>query len=131
MHKFLIWALLGMITVSCSLNRINKLENIPYMEEWFLGEMPEKQLNVFASRKKGKAKPVLLFIHGGSWRSGNKDIYGFFGRRMARRGVVTVIMDYPLSPEYKVHAMAKASAKAVNWITENVCSGACPGFCRK
>lgn len=120
MHKFFIWVLLGILTASCSLTRIQKFENIPYMVEGFLGELPEKRLDVFAPRKNKQPKPVLLFIHGGSWRSGNKDMYGFLGRRMARRGVVTVIINYPLSPEYKVHAMAKASAKAVNWIAENI-----------
>tara|TARA_R100000482_G_C5081801_1_gene126448 strand:- start:204 stop:851 length:648 start_codon:yes stop_codon:yes gene_type:complete len=39
---------------------------------------------------------------------------------MARRKVVTVIIDYPLAPDYQVPAMEKASALAVKWVFENI-----------
>jgi acetyl esterase/lipase len=90
------------------------------MEKGFLGNLPEKQLNVFAPKKADGSNNVLLFIHGGSWESGNKDIYNFLGARLARKGIVAVIIDYPLSPDYQVHDMAKASAHAVKWTKENI-----------
>jgi acetyl esterase/lipase len=105
---------------SCTLNRVSKDMNISYMEEGFLGELPEKQLNVFAPRNQNYTYPVMLFIHGGSWRSGNKELYTRLGMRFARRKVVMVIIDYPLAPQYKVNAMAIASAKAVHWVQENI-----------
>jgi acetyl esterase/lipase len=107
---------------SCSLNRVSRSMDITYMEEGFLGELPEKQLNVFAPRNQKYTYPVMLFIHGGSWRSGKKELYMRLGNRFARRKVVMVIMDYPLAPGYKVHAMAKASAKGVQWVQENIAS---------
>ncbi|GAA0878265.1 hypothetical protein GCM10009119_12330 [Algoriphagus jejuensis] len=39
---------------------------------------------------------------------------------MARRKVVTVVIDYPLAPDYKVYTMEKAVVQAVNWIEENI-----------
>lgn len=115
------WILLVLISFSsCSLNRVSRAMDITYMEEGFLGELPKKQLNVFAPRNKKYTYPVMLFIHGGSWRSGKKELYTRVGNRFARRKVVMVIMDYPLAPEYKVHAMAKASAKGVQWVQENI-----------
>jgi dipeptidyl aminopeptidase/acylaminoacyl peptidase len=63
---------------------------------------------------------VLIFIHGGSWHSGRKEIYDFMGSRLARRGVVTVIIDYPLAPDYKVPAMEKASILAVKWVRDTI-----------
>lgn len=105
---------------SCSFKGVTRSKNITYMEEGFAGNLPEKKLNVFAPKKANGDQNVLLFIHGGSWDSGNKDIYDFFGNRLARKDVVAVVMDYPLSPDYQVHDMAKASAKAVQWIQENI-----------
>lgn len=102
---------------ACSLKRVERFKDIPYMTA--SDSLPEKTLNVFQP-KKAKDAPVLLFIHGGSWNSGNKEIYNFLGTRFAKKGVVTVIMDYPLSPEYQVQSMALASAQAVNWMHESI-----------
>lgn len=112
--------ILLVIFSGCSLNRVTRSMDITYMEDGFLGDLPEKQLNVFAPRNQKYTYPVMLFIHGGSWRSGKKELYTRIGNRFARRKVVMVIMDYPLAPEYKVHAMAKATAKGVEWIQENI-----------
>jgi len=117
-HVF--YCLIIFLFASCSFRGITVSENITYMEKGYLDEMPEKQLNIFSPKKIKEALPVLVFIHGGSWRSGSKEKYGLVGRRWARRNIVTVIIDYPLSPEYKIHTMAKASAKALNWVEENI-----------
>ncbi len=90
------------------------------MEKGFLNTLPEKQLNIFSPKQADGQNDVLIFIHGGSWNSGNKDIYDFLGNRFAKKGIVTVIIDYPLSPEYQVHDMAKASSQAVKWVHENI-----------
>ncbi|GHB41353.1 alpha/beta hydrolase [Mongoliitalea lutea] len=102
---------------ACSLKRVERFKDITYLTA--SDSLPEKKLNVFKP-KKSKDAPVLLFIHGGSWDSGDKEIYNFLGTRFAKKGVVTVIMDYPLSPEYQVQSMALASAQAVNWMHESI-----------
>ncbi|WP_439483686.1 alpha/beta hydrolase [Cyclobacterium plantarum] len=128
MGNFVLWFFLGFILTSCSLRGITVSENITYMEEGFLGEMPQKQLNIFYPKKITDPLPVLVFIHGGSWRSGSKERYGVLGRRMSRREIVTVIIDYPLSPEYKIHTMGMAVAKALDWVSENISAyGGDPG----
>lgn len=102
---------------SCAFKSITRTKNLIYLES--SSELPEKQLNIFAPKKAEKA-PVLIFIHGGSWNSGRKEIYDFMGSRLARRGVVTVIIDYPLAPAYQLPVMEKASAKAIKWVKENI-----------
>lgn len=118
--RLLIYSFFLVLCGSCSLRGITVSENITYMEDGYLGELPEKRLNVFRPKKINEALPVLVFIHGGSWRSGSKEKYSLVGRRWARRNIVTVIIDYPLSPEYKIHSMGKATAKALNWVDENI-----------
>ena len=77
------------------------------------------KLNVFSS-KKGKKMPVLIFVHGGNWNSGSKDQYGFFGRNFARKGIVTVIPDYTLSPLADYDAMTAQIAAVIQWTKQNV-----------
>ena len=109
--------LLISISYSCAFRRITRTKEITYLQAG--DSLPEKQLNVFSPKKKGDY-PVLLFVHGGSWNSGNKEIYDFFGSRMARRKVVTVVIDYPLAPDYKIYSMEKAVVEAVSWIQDSI-----------
>ncbi|RAJ22167.1 alpha/beta hydrolase [Pedobacter cryoconitis] len=79
-----------------------------------------RQLDVFYQKDITKAKDVVVFIHGGSWSSGKKDIYWWLGRNLARKGVVTVNINYGLSPAYKFERMAEDCAQAVKWVKEHV-----------
>ena len=106
-------------TSSCAFKRIHREKNIIYMKTDSTRSIPSQMLTVF-SPKKPVDKNVLIFIHGGSWRSGNKNLYSFFGSRMARKGVVTVIINYPLSPVGDFNDMAYASATSVKWVYENI-----------
>ena len=116
-QRIILGILLLSLFDSCAFRRISRTKEITYLQAG--DSLPEKQLNVFAPKKAGNY-PVMLFVHGGSWNSGKKEIYDFFGSRMARRKVVTVVIDYPLAPEYKVDAMEKAVVQAVNWTSENI-----------
>jgi acetyl esterase/lipase len=78
-------------------------------------------LDVYAPKKKAATPyPVVVFIHGGGWSSGNKNIYSFIGRRLAKQGVVAVVVNYRLSPQVEVPAMADDCARAVVWTTEHI-----------
>lgn len=117
MKQFLLTLTFITLLSSCAFKSITRSKEINYLQQ--SASLPEKNLNVFAPKKAEKA-PVLIFIHGGSWNSGRKEIYDFMGSRLARRGVVTVIIDYPLAPAYQLPAMEKASAKAIKWVKENI-----------
>jgi acetyl esterase/lipase len=96
-----------------------KISDISYLKssKAFLESFPE--LNVFKTRK-SKNNPVVIFIHGGYWNEGNKDIYGFLGRNFAKKGIVTVIPNYTLSPDGSYDTMAKEVAAAIKWTYENI-----------
>jgi acetyl esterase/lipase len=63
---------------------------------------------------------VVVFIHGGNWDSGSKNIYTFIGRRLAKQGVVAVIINYRLAPQVQVGAMAEDCARAVRWTVQHI-----------
>lgn len=121
--KFFIYISLGAILVfwsSCSFRGVSRSKNVTYLEAYQIDSVPEQSLNIFAPRRPKELKNVFVFIHGGNWNSGRKEIYSFLGNRMARKGVVAVIIDYPLSPEATYKEMAQSSASAVSWIYENI-----------
>lgn len=63
--------------------------------------------------------PVLMFVHGGSWKSGNKNLYGYLGRSLARRGLLFVAINYRLSPAVKHPAHIEDVARAAAWLKAN------------
>lgn len=97
--------------------QIRKKKDITYIE----GSKSERQqLDVYYPKDTKKKKDVFVFFHGGSWRSGKKDTYKFFGKRMARKGFVTVIANYTLAPKADYHMMADDASKAVRWVYNNI-----------
>ena len=81
------------------------------------------RLDVYEPTKEATApRPVVLFIHGGSWNSGGKDdfIYKAIGRRLAKNGFVGVVISYRLSPQVQVPQQADDCARALAWTVANI-----------
>ncbi|MBC7778597.1 MAG: alpha/beta hydrolase [Proteobacteria bacterium] len=83
------------------------------------GTHPRQQLDVYAPLDTKTPAPVLVFIYGGNWNSGNRDFYRFVGEAFAARGIVTVIPDYRLYPEVKFPDFLVDSANATRWAIDN------------
>ena len=79
-----------------------------------------RQLNVYHKTKVDTAQDVVIFVHGGSWSSGKKDIYWWLGRNFARKGVVAVTINYGLAPDNQYGQMAIDCATAVKWVKNNI-----------
>jgi arylformamidase len=96
-----------------------KIADISYLKksEALINSFPE--LNVFQTQTSEKS-PVVIFIHGGYWTSGNKDIYSFLGRNFGKKKIVTVIPNYTLSPNGNYDTMAKEVAAAIQWTSNNI-----------
>ena len=58
-------------------------------------------LDVYEPKHARPGAPVVVFVYGGSWDSGEKAMYRFVGKVLASRGFVTVIPDYRLYPAVK------------------------------
>jgi acetyl esterase/lipase len=80
------------------------------------------RLDVYSPSKKpsGAGYAVVLYIHGGSWDSGSKNLYFFIGRKLARQGVVAVLVNYRLAPQFQVPQMADDCARALTWTTQHI-----------
>lgn len=56
-------------------------------------------LNVFAPEAVGSGRPVMVFVHGGSFVAGSKDASIYDGSAFARDGVVCVVINYRVGIE--------------------------------
>ena len=79
-------------------------------------EYPNKKdrLDVYAP-KNAKGAPVVVSIHGGALREGDKSGQAFVGQRFAAAGFVTMVINYRLSPSVSHPAHVEDAAHAVAW----------------
>ena len=85
------------------------------------GSDARQQLDIYAPLGRTEAAhPVLIFFHGGSWRDGEREGYGFVGRTFASRGFVTVIADYRKSPKVRFPAFVQDTAATIAWVHTNI-----------
>ena len=64
--------------------------------------------------------PVLLFIHGGAWVSGDRRLYTSVGRVFAKNGVGTAVISYRLSPAVQHPAHIEDCARAFAWVRNHI-----------
>ena len=77
------------------------------------------QLDVYTPGTPGP-HPVLVFIHGGSWRFGDKEMIGDKAVAFTGAGYVFVSINYRLSPAVQHPAHAQDCGKAVAWVHQNI-----------
>lgn len=85
------------------------------------------QLDLFRPASAGW--PLLVFVHGGSWKEGDKalkvgsfDPYQNIGRFYAARGVGVAVINYRLQPGASWRDQVEDVARATGWLAANVAS---------
>jgi len=75
----------------------------------------------------GSHWPVVVFVHGGSWTSGDRglriggaDVYGNIGRFLAGHGIGAAVISYRLLPDVDWSTQADDVARAVGWIYRTI-----------
>lgn len=81
------------------------------------------KLDLFVPQPETGKRPVVLFVHGGTWMIGDKNFFGIYrgvGRHLAKNGVVCVSINYRLSPLVKHPEHVKDVARAYAWVRQNI-----------
>ena len=84
-------------------------KDVPY------GDGTQHTLDVYRPAGATGSAPLVVFLYGGSWRTGDKGIYGFVGRPLAQRGAVVVVPDYRMYPQVQFPGFLQDNAAAVAW----------------
>lgn len=77
-----------------------------------------RRLDVYAPAD-GKNRPVLVWIHGGGWRRGDKSNVQHKPRAFVDQGFVFVSVNYRFVPQVTVKKMTGDIAKAIKWVHDN------------
>jgi acetyl esterase/lipase len=93
--------------------------DVAMVERTTYGENPAHKIAVYRPHGSEGPLPVIVFLHGGGWHSGDPDDYGFVARGLAPEGFVVVLAGYRLRPEGVYPAMLEDTAKAVAWARAN------------
>lgn len=109
--------ILALFSISAYSSKTNVRKDVSYINNSI---DKRNQLDIYYPSNTEDAKDVLVFIHGGSWNSGKKETYWWLGKNMASKNVVTVIINYSLSPDAQYEKMASDCAIALKWVSDSI-----------
>ena len=107
---------------------VQAVRNIDYVGDGIAGPSPRHHPAGGPTRR--TAAPVLVYIHGGAWVIGDKREQGLpLLHELARRGWVTVTINYRLSPRATWPDHIVDCKRALVWVREHIAEyGGDPGF---
>jgi arylformamidase len=82
--------------------------DIPY------GASPAEKLDIFPAE--GKSEALLVFIHGGYWRSLDKSDFSYLAPAFSRCGVTLALPNYALCPKVGIEDIVKQNLLAIAWL---------------
>ena len=85
------------------------------------GEGEDNKLDIFPPVKAAPASgaPVHMFIHGGAWRGGRKEMYSFPAPTFAENGAIFIAIGFSSIPKVRLPDMAHQVRSAVAWAYKN------------
>ena len=90
------------------------------------GDGPGETLDIFPTS--GRGSPVLVFIHGGYWRSLDKADHSFVAPAFTQSGACVVIPNYALCPAVTIAQIVLQMVRSLAWIYRHIAAqGADPG----
>ena len=80
------------------------------------GPDPRQRLDVFPARA---SRGTLVFIHGGYWRSLDKDLFSWIAAPFVAAGIGVVLPRYRFVPAASIEDTVEDAVDAVNWVFAN------------
>ncbi|MCX2750442.1 alpha/beta hydrolase [Arthrobacter sp. MI7-26] len=91
-------------------------KKLPYTTHSY-GASVDETLDFFPAAQ--KSSPLCVFIHGGEWRMGNKEMYSFLAPTLVDAGISVAVLDFSTISSVGMPRMAEQVAGAVEWIFQN------------
>ena len=104
---------LGSITI----NGLTPKKGYSIRHNLVYGLKARQRLDLYISDRK-QQKPLILFVHGGAWRHGDKSAYKFVGEAFSRFGYDVAVLNYHLAPEHKFPSYVTDLAVALNYLEQ-------------
>lgn len=83
---------------------------------------PSETLDIFPAQRSDEdpLAPVLVFIHGGYWRSLDKADHSFVAPAFVAQGACVVVPNYALCPAVTIPDIALQMVQALAWVYRNI-----------
>lgn len=104
---------------SYSINYLTPKDTFEKEEHLAYGLKARNRLDLYRTKNPKKQKPLIVFVHGGSWQHGNKRDYLFIGETFAREGYDVAVINYHLAPEHIFPAFVDDLAQAIHYLNQN------------
>jgi arylformamidase len=102
-------------------------EALPARLDLRYGPRPGETLDLFVPDGQGPW-PVHVFVHGGYWRSLDKQDFSFVARGLQPAGVLVAVINYALVPTVDMDELVRQVRASVAWLHGNVAAlGGDPG----
>jgi len=85
--------------------------DVPY------GPGERQKLDIFPAA--GTRRPILIFIHGGYWRSLSKNEFSWIAPAYVQAGIAVVMVGYPLCPTVTLDDLTENVREAIGWVYRN------------
>ena len=96
---------------------------LEWHEDMRYGGAARQCLDLFPARAAAAAGPLLIFIHGGYWRSNDKANYAFIAEPVVARVGALANINYGLAPDHSMGEIIAHVRAAVTWLHGNAAAG--------
>ncbi|TPX36608.1 hypothetical protein SmJEL517_g01173 [Synchytrium microbalum] len=117
----------------CFAKRSESTSSSRVCEDIHYGSSQDKKLDVYCSEPTGRGAgeaatkradypklPVVIFIYGGSWSSGDKRMYGPMASVMQEKGYVVVVPNYSTFPTGYLAEMVSDIRAVIEWTVAHI-----------
>ena len=118
MKRLALIFLIGVLIPSTAVAQIRIVSDVDYIAAAEYSDKKDR-LDIYTPANAAKA-PVIISIHGGGLRQGDKSQQTFVGERFGANGFVTVVVNHRLSPAVMHPAHIEDIAQAVTWVKRNI-----------
>jgi acetyl esterase/lipase len=77
------------------------------------------KLDLYSPKRRDTPVSTVLFIHGGAWKSGNREVYHYYCTKFAEHGYVAATASYRLSDVAPFPAAVEDVKCAIRWLRAN------------
>lgn len=104
-----------------SLAKIYESDEIEIIENLVYNTIGQRELHldIFKRKNLNENLPLILIIHGGGWKSGNKSMEHSTASHLAKYGFITAAIEYRLSPEALFPASIIDLKNSLVWLKRN------------
>lgn len=113
---------LAMMLIGCSaaavLNGVTPSGSFDRDKNIAYGDGDRQMMDIYRAAEPRTDAPVIVFVYGGGWTDGDKDMYKFVAEGFTKEGFDVAVPDYKLYPNSVFPDMIADTGKAVNAVED-------------